>query len=136
MFKKRRRNKKSRGRNGKSGSGSGAVMRFPGKPARKKLPGWVIIPILAAAALLFWGISKVGMSGNEKKELMAVTVERGDVKQTYNISGTVESGKTKVLYSPVNAPILRCNAKAGTEVKKGDKLITFDTTNQIGRAHV
>lgn len=99
------------------------------KPPKKKLPGWAIIPILAALALVIWGITKLGPSDSAGSTISAVTVEKGDVKQTYNTSGTVESERTKVFYSPVNAPIAKCNAKTGTAVKAGDMLVTFDVTN-------
>lgn len=96
---------------------------------KKKLPGWMIFPILAAVLLICFGISKLVSSGKGASELQVVTVKKGDVKQTYNTSGTVESGKVKVFYSPVNAPVLTCNAEAGMAVKAGDMLVTFDTTN-------
>lgn len=99
------------------------------KAPKKKLPGWMIIPILAVLALVIWGITKLAPSDSAGTALAVVTAEKGDVKQTYNTSGTVESGRTKVFYSPVNAPIAKCSAKAGTEVKAGELLVTFDVTN-------
>ena len=57
------------------------------------------------------------------------SVERGDIRQTYHTSGTVESERSKVFYSPVNAPVKTCRAKVGTAVKKGDLLVSFDVTD-------
>ena len=96
---------------------------------KKKLPGWMIIPILAVLALVVWGITKLAPSDSAGTQLAVVTAEKGDVRQTYNTSGTVESERTKVFYSPVNAPVAKCSAKAGTEVKAGEMLVTFDVTN-------
>lgn len=98
----------------------------PRKP-KKKLPGWVIIPILAVVALLFWGLSALSSPKSSEAEITVVTVKKGDVKETYSSSGKVESEKEKVFYSPVNAPILTCSAKVGTAVKAGDLLVAFDT---------
>lgn len=99
------------------------------RKAKKKLPGWVIFPILAAVVLIGFGASRLfgGVAGST--ELQVVEVTRGDVKEIYNTSGTVESEKTKVFYSPVNAPVKTSKAKVGAIVKAGDKLVIFDTTN-------
>ena len=101
----------------------------PLKAPKKKLPGWMIIPILAVLALAVWGITKLAPSERAGTALSVVTAGKGNVRQTYNTSGTVESERTKVFYSPVNAPIAKCSAKAGTEVKAGEMLVTFDVTN-------
>ncbi len=100
-----------------------------GRGKRKKLPGWVIIPVLAAVALICFGISKV-TSGNSKGDpLHVVEARRESIKEIYNTSGTVVSEKSKTFYSPVNAPVKKNKAKVGEAVKKGDKLITFDTSD-------
>ena len=51
------------------------------------------------------------------------------MKESFNTSGTVVSGKSKTFYSPVNAPVKENRARVGEAVKKGDKLIVFDTAN-------
>lgn len=99
---------------------------------KKKLPGWVIIPILAAVIILAWGVSL--LAGGQKESgagtvLNVARAEKGTVKETYNSSGTIESENTKTYYSPVTAPIKECNAVVGQTVRSGDVLITFDTTN-------
>ena len=58
-----------------------------------------------------------------------VEVVRGDVKEIYNVSGTVDSEKKKVFYSPVNAPVSQLRAKVGQAVKAGDLLVAFDTSD-------
>ncbi len=107
-----------------SGSGRSA--------AKKKLPAWVIIPVLAVLIIGAWGISL--LAGGTKSSgtgtvLNVVKAEKGTVTEVYNSSGTVESENTKTYYSPVTAPIKECKAVVGQTVKSGDLLISFDTTN-------
>lgn len=100
---------------------------------KKKLPGWVILPILAAILLIFFLLSQFfGAKGTDISggtELAAVTAERGNVAQLYNSSGIIESQTVKTYYSPVTAPISTYKAAVGQTVKSGDLLVSFDTTN-------
>lgn len=110
-----------------AGSSSGAVITN-----KKKLPAWVIFPILAAVVLLAWILSLFAGGKTEESlgtPLNVVKAERGTVKEVYNSTGTVESENTKTYYSPVTAPIKECRAVVGQTVKAGDLLVTFDTTN-------
>lgn len=109
-----------------------AAERPAAEVPRRKLPAWIIIPILAAVFLLAWGVSL--LAGGRKESSAGTTlnvtkVEEGTVKETYNSNGTIESENTKTYYSPVTAPIKECKAVVGQSVKAGDLLITFDTTN-------
>lgn len=102
-----------------------------GKPPRKKLPGWVIIPIIAVLAVIVIAVSflsKGNDSGNGTT-LQVSKVTTGDVREVYNASGKIESENTKTYYSPVTAPVEKCNAVVGNAVKSGDLLVSFDTTN-------
>lgn len=99
---------------------------------KKKLPAWVILPVLAVVLLLAWGVSLI--AGGQKESstgtvLNVTKAQKGTVKETYNSNGTIESENTKTYYSPVTAPIKECKAVVGQPVKSGDLLITFDTTN-------
>ncbi|MDD2980058.1 MAG: efflux RND transporter periplasmic adaptor subunit [Hespellia sp.] len=98
---------------------------------KKKLPNWVIIVVIAVLV----GASVIGskaFGGGSKKDtstaLNVIKVEKGNVKETINTSGTVQSDTTKIVYSPVNAKVIVSNVKVGKAVKAGDKLIQFDTT--------
>lgn len=100
------------------------------KKVKKKLPGWVIIPIIGGIVL----IGVVAGSFSKKTEgsgmaLQTVEVKKDNIKQVYNTSGLVDSNQKKMFYSPVNAPILDNKAKVGKAVKAGDILVAFDTTN-------
>ena len=77
------------------------------KPAKKKLPAWVIIPILAVLLLAVWGISLLTDGGDSSASgsvLNVVKVQKGTVTEVYNSSGIIESENTKTYYSPVTAP--------------------------------
>lgn len=104
-----------------------------GKGPKKKLPGWVIIPVLAVILIGSYGISLLaGGSGkdNSAGTVLDVTkVTKGTVKEEYNANGTIESENTKTYYSPVTAPVKDFDLKVGQAVKKGDLLVTFDTKN-------
>lgn len=97
---------------------------------KKKLPNWVIIPIIGGVVVVAVVVSQ--FTSKEKKTggtVEVVEVARGDVKEIYNVSGTVDSEKKKVFYSPVNAPVSQLRAKVGQSVKAGDLLVTFDTSD-------
>lgn len=99
---------------------------------KKKVPAWVIIPILAVIILLAWILSVFAggkIEDSAGTPLNVVKAERGTVKEVYNSTGTIESENTRTYYSPVAAPIKECRAVAGQTVKAGDLLVTFDTTN-------
>ena len=96
---------------------------------RKKLPAWSIVPILGAVVLVSFGLSKIFGENAKAVTFHVVEVRRESVKESFNTSGTVVSGKSKTFYSPVNAPVKENRARVGEAVKKGDKLIVFDTAN-------
>lgn len=101
-------------------------------PPKKKLPGWVIIPVLGVLILAFLGLSFLTSgqsSGTDAGTALAtVRASRGTVSEEYNSTGTIESENTKTYYSPVTAPISQCNAVVGQAVREGDLLVSFDTS--------
>lgn len=101
------------------------------KPPKKKLPGWVIVPIVAVFIGAIVLASQLSKDGNKSQNttLQVTAVSNGNIKEVYNASGKIESENTKTYYSPVTAPISKCNAVVGDPVKAGDVLISFDTTN-------
>ena len=72
---------------------------------RKKLPGWAIIPILGAVVLVSLGLSKMFGGNVDAVSFQVTEARRENVKESFNTSGTVVSGKSKIFYSPVNAPV-------------------------------
>lgn len=100
-------------------------------PPRKKLPGWVIIPVIAVLAVIIIAVSFLSKGNDSGKgtPLQVSKVTTGDVREIYNASGKIESENTKTYYSPVTAPIAKCNAVVGNTVKSGELLVSFDITN-------
>lgn len=99
---------------------------------KKKLPSWVIFPILGAILLVSFGLYALFGKKDDSSDmqtLSVVEVKKGNIREVYNSSGTIESENTKTYYSPVTAPITNLNAEVGKVVKAGDLLVTFDTTN-------
>lgn len=97
---------------------------------KKKLPNWVIVPVIGGIVVV--AVIASQFTSKEKKAggtVEVVEVVRGDVKEIYNVSGTVDSEKKKVFYSPVNAPVSQLRAKVGQAVKAGDLLVAFDTSD-------
>ena len=85
---------------------------------KKKLPNWVIVPVIGGIVVV--AVIASQFTSKEKKTggtVEVVEVVRGDVKEIYNVSGTVDSEKKKVFYSPVNAPVSQLRAKVGQAVK-------------------
>lgn len=101
------------------------------KPPKKKLPGWVIIPVAAVFIIIVAVASQLSKGSGKAKDatLQVSSVDTGNIKEVYNASGKIESENTKTYYSPVSAPIKKCSAIVGNTVKAGDVLITYDTTN-------
>lgn len=56
-----------------------------------------------------------------------VIAEKGDVKEIVDATGTVGSEEEKTYYSPVNAELKTVSFAQGDVVKKGTKLIEFNT---------
>lgn len=100
-------------------------------PVKKKLPGWVIFPILGGVVVVSVLVVKLagGKETSTAAPLAVTEAVTGTVKEVYNASGTIESENTKTFFSPVTAPISNCNVKVGQTVKAGELLITYDTTN-------
>lgn len=90
----------------------------------------IVIPVVLVVVVLGVFIAKnVASAGEAMAEAMAVqtmTVEKGDVQETVETSGTVVSGQQKVFFSPVNATVKVADFQVGDLVKAGDKLIEFN----------
>lgn len=96
---------------------------------KKKLPAWVILPIIGVLALIGVLMSMLFKPAKTATALTVVSTQKGDVAEEYTTSGTVESELTKTFYSPVNANVDSFNAIVGQSVKEGDLLVSFDTSD-------
>ena len=59
--------------------------------------------------------------------MSVVTAEMGDVEEIVDATGTVGSEEEKTYYSPVNAELKTVSFSQGDVIKKGTKLIEFNT---------
>lgn len=55
------------------------------------------------------------------------TIAKGDIEQTLSTNGTLVSGNKVTVYSPVSAPVEKLSVKAGSFIKAGDALATYNT---------
>lgn len=89
------------------------------------------IVIGAAAVLAIAGGVTVAGQRNSKEEQIpqvpVVTAEMGDVEEIVDATGTVGSEEEKTYYSPVNAELKTVAFSQGDVIKKGTKLIEFNT---------
>lgn len=90
----------------------------------------IVVPIVLVVVVLGVVVVKnIASAGEAMAQAMAVetmTVEKGDVTQTIETSGTVVSGQQKIFFSPVNATVETADVQVGDLVKTGDKLIAFN----------
>lgn len=100
------------------------------KKGTKKIKPWKIIVI---AVVLIVGIRfAAGVFMGSKELIPSVdTAEavKGTITSTLETSGTIASELTRVYASPVNAQIGEVPVKAGLVVKKGEYLISYDTSS-------
>ena len=95
------------------------------KKSKKKI-------IIGAAAVLVvaGGVTVAGQRNsteNQIPQVQVVIAEKGDVEEIVDATGTVGSEEEKTYYSPVNAELKTVSFAQGDVVKKGTKLIEFDT---------
>lgn len=92
----------------------------------------VIAGITAAVILLPKAGQGKGekMSGNQKSRQSAILLEKQDLITSVSATGTIKAAKSKGVTSNVNgAEVQKVYVSVGDTVKKGAKLLTFDTEN-------
>ena len=63
-----------------------------------------------------------------RSEIQMARVERGTVDEVLQASGTVIPDTESVISSPIDARVLRIGRRAGDRLKKGDEILTLDTS--------
>ena len=103
-----------------------------GYKKKKKLPPWMIIPILAVLGGFIYLMSLLvnvdSLDTGMGIPLQAREVIRGDIQEVFTTYGVVESGNIVTYYSPVSAPIATFHPMVGHTVTVGELLVSFDTT--------
>lgn len=82
-----------------------------------------------AVLVIAGGIGTYIFSTESVHQVQVVEVKKTQVEKVVNTTGTVESEEKKTYYSPVNAELKSVDFEQGDIVKKGTKLIEFDTEN-------
>ena len=95
------------------------------KKSKKKI-------IIGAAAVLVvaGGVTVAGQRNSKETQISqvpVVTAGMGDVEEIVDATGTVGSEEEKTYYSPVNAELKTVSFSQGDVIKKGTKLIEFNT---------
>ena len=89
-----------------------------------------LVILIAIGFALVIGILAVVNDLRPQPEIIArvgaVTVEKGDVEELLDVTGTVRSMNAKTFFSPVNAKINKMDFEVGDSVQKGTQLVAFD----------
>ena len=88
----------------------------------------VVAIAIAAVAFTFAATVEWLRPSVKRRDLQIARVERGPVEATLQASGTVVPLVEQVVSSPVEARVLRIGRRAGDPVRKGDELLSLDTS--------
>lgn len=110
--------KKKRGRK-KEKSASGVKKKF-----KKR---YLAIGVAAVLVIGYFSFSRA-TAGPTVLPVSCTSAYTGDVEENISASGKVGSAKTKTYFAPVGARIDSLQAVVGDEVKAGDLLVSFDTS--------
>jgi HlyD family secretion protein len=89
----------------------------------------LVVFILGLSLFIFVGKNKIE-ENNIKKSFNYLKVEKGDVRQTVNVDGSVVAIKEVDLRFQVSGVIKKINYKIGEEVEKGDVLASLNSIDQ------
>ncbi|MBR1693153.1 MAG: efflux RND transporter periplasmic adaptor subunit [Lachnospiraceae bacterium] len=95
-----------------------------GKKKKKFKKRYVVLAVLVIAIIAAAANNR--MAADRPVSVMVKTVGTGDLTQTLDVSGTVESEETKIYFANTSAQIQSLNAELGGTVKKGDSLLTYN----------
>ncbi len=96
---------------------------------------FIFIAVLAVAVVT--GIVIFAMNRNnasyaqaDKKKQAGIMLKKMDLTKSISATGTIESGSSKTVSAQLNGlEVKKVYAAVGSQVKKGDKLLEFDTTD-------
>ena len=97
------------------------------KKSKKNIATGAVVVLVIAGA-----VTVAGQRSSKEEEIPQVPVvaaETGDVEEIIDATGTVGSEEEKTYYSPVNAELKTVSFSQGDVIKKGTKLIEFNTEN-------
>jgi RND family efflux transporter MFP subunit len=97
----------------------------------KKMVAGLIALFLTAGAAGFGIVRMINKNrvANLATHYETVTVERQDLSDTVETTGTLAFSQNGEIYAAYNATVLQINRKVGEEVKKGDLLMVLDSSS-------
>ncbi|UWP60565.1 efflux RND transporter periplasmic adaptor subunit [Ruminococcus gauvreauii] len=96
---------------------------------KKKKINKIMIGVIAAVVVIIAVLalaSKNVKAPEATAQVNVINVEKGDVSEELDATGTVKSLQKKTFYSPVNATVQDMPFEVGDSVKEGEQLITYD----------
>lgn len=99
------------------------------KKKKKKLKAWQVFTIFAGVLMAVLVVIMIMQMAKMPKGMPVEVVEvsRGNIMQTVDTSGPVESEESKTYFAQVSSTIDTVSVKQGQIVKKGDILLTYNT---------
>ena len=91
---------------------------------KKRYVALGLVAVLALGAFVYSN----AMSGKAALPVTCTAAMTGDVEENISASGKVQSANAKTYFAPAGATIAELNVSVGDEVKEGDLLLTFDTS--------
>lgn len=95
-----------------------------GKKKKKFKKRYIAIGVVAL--LIVFSVVNSQMAGSVPMPVIVKNVEKGEITQTLDISGIVESEEVKSYFAEVNGQVQTVNAKLGTSVKAGENLLLYN----------
>lgn len=102
------------------------------KKKRVELLAAVILVLAVAAGIIIFARSKISKNyvQADNKKQSSIILSKMDLTKSISATGTIKSGLSKTVSVPLNGiKIKKVNVSVGDKVKKGDKLLVFDTDN-------
>ncbi len=99
------------------------------KKGKKKKRIAIVVALLLVAVFIGYSVVSSSLAKNTPMQVMCMEAVTGDVEETLSTSGTVSSEESKTYYAPVGATILEMGISLGDEVKEGQQLVVFDTSD-------
>ena len=97
----------------------------PGKRKYKKM----IIPAVLALVVLIVAVKAMMPKEVALPQVETYTVGRGDIAETLDTTGVMQTEEMKTYFSPVGAVVEKCDVKLGEYVTAGQKLASFRLTD-------
>ena len=88
-----------------------------------------VIKVLGVVVIIGAVAGTTAFAGNSGIKVTTQQVTQGNVVRSIEVEGHIETEQEKAYYAQVTAPVAEFDLKAGDVVKKGDKLVTYDTQN-------